>query len=185
MKFAKIFITGGPASGKTTLSRRLAALLDVPAYELDGLLLGGEAGAVPFEVASNRVVSRITDVDTWVVEGAYLGWVAPLLRQADLVVWMDVPWRVASYRIVSRHVKATAARNNRFPGWRNLYRFWRWSGRHYKDQNPPGLNSWGVPDTRATAVEYLAPYEEKIVACRTKKGVEQLLARISADLPGR
>ena len=160
MRVAKIFITGGPASGKTTLSRRIAAMLDIPVCELDGLLLGEEAHGEPFEGRFNLVVSKITNMNTWVVEGAYLGWVEPLMHQADLIVWMDVPWRVASYRIISRHVKATVARNNRFPGWQRLYRFWRWSGRYYKSHNPPGLNSWGVPDTGATAVEYLAPYKE-------------------------
>lgn len=54
--------------------------------------------------------------DTWIARGAYLDWVEPLLLEADLVVWLDVPWRVASYRIIFRHVRATTARKNRFPG---------------------------------------------------------------------
>jgi len=180
MRLAKLYITGGPASGKTTLSRSLAATLEVPVHEMDGVLLSHEGREEPFEATSNRAVSRITAEDSWVVEGSYLGWVDPLLRQADLVVWMYVPWRVASYRIIFRHVKATVARNNRFPGWRNLYRFWRWSGKFYKSQNPSGLNPWGVPDTRATMIEYLTPYKDKLVACQINKGVEQVMARISA-----
>ena len=116
-------------------------------------------------------------MDAWVAEGAYLGWAEPLLRQAELVVWMDISWRVASYRIISRHIKATLARNNRFPGWRRLYRFWRWSGRYYSDQNPPGLNSYGVPDTKATADERLVPYKDRLVVCRSQKNAEMLVAR--------
>ena len=177
MSATKIFISGGPGGGKTTLSRRLAAKLNVSLYELDGFFLRGIAGGEPFEVVSNKVVAEITARDTWIAEGAYLGWVEPLLIEADLIVWLDVPWRVASYRIVSRHVRATVARKNRFPGWRRMYRFWRWSRRYYRNSNPPGLNSWSVPGNRATAVEYLSTYKLKMVTCRTREDVEQVLAQ--------
>ena len=177
MNAHKVFITGGPASGKTTLSQRVAAGLNVPVYELDALLLDGHERGESFEEVSNDVASRIMATEHWVAEGAYLGWAEPLLRQADLVVSIEVSWRVASYRIISRHIKATVARNNRFPGWRRMYRFLRWSERYYNDQNPPGLNLYGVPDTKATAVKHLAPYEHKTVVCRSRKDAEMLLAR--------
>ena len=177
MNVRKVFITGGPASGKTTLSRRVAAGLNVPVYELDALLLDGHERGEPFEQVCKDVASRIIAMDSWVAEGAYLGWAEPMLRQAELVVSMDVSWRVAAYRIIARHIKATIARNNRFPGLRRLYRFLRWSGRYYNDQNPPGLNVYGVPDTKATAVELLAPYEHKLVACRSQEDAEMLLAK--------
>jgi hypothetical protein len=87
----KIFIGGGPAGGKTTLSRRLAAKLNVPVYEMDGLLMSSLDGGDPFEAVSNKVVAQITARDTWIVESAYFDWMEPLLLEADLVVWMDVP----------------------------------------------------------------------------------------------
>lgn len=91
-------------------------------------------------------------------------------------MFLDVPWRIASYRIVSRHVKLTAARNNPYPGWRGLYQFWSWSRRYYKSSNTPRLNSWAVPDNRATVVELLDAYKSKMVTCRTNKDIEQFLA---------
>ena len=175
MSVCRVFITGGPASGKTTLAQHLAAALGVPAYELDGLLLAGEARGEPFEVISRDALSSILAENAWVVEGAYLGWTEPLLRRADLIVSMDVPWRVASYRIITRHIRATVARNNRFPGWRRLYQFWRWSGAYYNSQDAPALHWSGVPDTKATAIRYLAPYEDKLVTCRTLRDAEMLL----------
>ena len=56
MSATKIFIGGGPAGGKTTLSRRFATKLNVAIYELDGLLMSGLDGGEPFEVVSNKVV---------------------------------------------------------------------------------------------------------------------------------
>jgi adenylate kinase family enzyme len=111
----KICIGGGPGAGKTTLSRRLATKPDVPFYELDRLLNRGIDGGEPFEAAATKVLAEITANDTWIAEGSYLGWLEPLLIEADLIVFLDVPWRIDSYRIVSRHVKLTAARNNPRP----------------------------------------------------------------------
>lgn len=91
MSATQIFIGGGPAGGKTTLSHRLAAKLNVPVYEMDGLLMNSLDRGDPFEAVSIKVVAEITARDTWIVEGAYLDWVEPLLLDSDLVVWMDVP----------------------------------------------------------------------------------------------
>ena len=117
----KIFITGGPASGKTTLARRIGAALDAPVYELDAMLLDADARGDPFYKATEDVVTSITGNEAWVAEGSYLEWAEPLLRQAGVVLWMPVSWRKASYRIVSRHIRTFVAGTNRFPGWKRLY----------------------------------------------------------------
>ena len=55
MNLRKVFIIGGPASGKTTLSQAVAETLDVPVYELDALLLDGHERGEPFDVVSDDV----------------------------------------------------------------------------------------------------------------------------------
>ena len=107
-----------------------------------------------------------------------MGWAMPLFEHAELVVWTDVPWRVASYRILARHLKAELSRSNRFPGWRALYEFWRWSARFYSDRNPHRLNSYGAPHTRTYALEQLAMYRDKTTICRTNGDIEALLDRL-------
>ena len=69
MKVQKVYITGGAASGKTRLSRRLAVVLDAPVYELDSLLLDGQERGESFEEVSESVASTIMATDTWVAEG--------------------------------------------------------------------------------------------------------------------
>ena len=170
-----MFISGGPASGKTTLAPSLAANLNLPAVELDGLLLESQARGESFNEGYEKIPTMIASMDSWVVEGAYLEWVDPLLHEAELIVWIDVPWRVASYRIITRHVKATIARNNRFPGWRRLSRFWLNSRRYYKDQDQPGFNPYGLPKTRSTAARYLTPFGQKVVMCRTRAEAERIV----------
>jgi adenylate kinase family enzyme len=178
MDVYRVFITGGPASGKTTLSRRIAVALGAPVYDLDGILLDLTASGERLEANPDDVAGIIAR-DSWVAEGTYLGWTEPLLLHAELIVWMDISWRKAAYRIVSRHIKSTVAENNRFPGWRRLYRFWRWSGRYYQERNAPGLDEWGVPNTRSTLLRILEPHSNKLLVCRTDRDVESLLAKIS------
>jgi hypothetical protein len=90
----------------------------------------------PVEVECDRLAAE----DQWLSEGSFVGGNETVFRRADLIVWIDVLWRVASYRILSRHVKLSLARKNRFPGLLQLYRFWRWSSRYYANRNPAGLN---------------------------------------------
>ena len=174
MTISKVHITGGPGSGKTTLARQIAASLDVACYELDALALELEAAGRPFSNMADEV-QRIAALDGWVSDGAYFDWTEPLFRNSDLVIWLDLPWRVASYRILSRHIRATVARDNPFPGWRKLWRFWRWSRRYYRDQVDRGLNQWGTPNTRQAASSLLEPYTPKLRTCRTKRDIEELL----------
>jgi adenylate kinase family enzyme len=183
----RIHFTGGPGSGKSYLATRLATALDAAYIDIDGRMLQIKPLDVvidtqdeydAFIAARDNDLEDATRAEAWVSDGSFIGVSKVALERADLVVWMDAPWRIASYRIVSRHVKAELRRNNRFPGWKRLYLFWRWSARFYADRNPHGLNVWGTPHTRAFTREVLAPYEAKLVVVRTKREVEELLKRL-------
>lgn len=182
MNISRVHITGGPGSGKTTLSWQIAASLNAPRYELDRIVYPTQATA-PTQATEQTIAEwaaeaqRISMSDRWVSDGSYSAWAEPLFQSADLLVWLDIPWRTASYRIVSRHIKATIARNNRFPGLRRLYRFWSWSRGYYHDRTDPGLNDYGVPNTRKTVELLLDPYKEKLTVCRTGGDINDLLAQ--------
>jgi adenylate kinase family enzyme len=183
----RIHFTGGPGSGKTTAAKLLAARLGVSHYDWDTVAIAFDK-TLPRPLDPERLLGRMDEKvaeviaeESWISDGSYLGWASPLFDAADLVVRMDVPWRVASYRILSRHIKADLARNNRFPGWRALYRFWRWSGRYYNDRNPSGLNIWGTPESRSTLLEFLQPYMHKTVVCRTSADVKALAHRLQNE----
>ncbi|MPZ50305.1 MAG: hypothetical protein GEU75_13575 [Dehalococcoidia bacterium] len=128
-----------------------------------------------------KEVATVIEQETWISDGTYLGWATPLLDRADIIVRMDVPWRVASYRILSRHVRAEIARNNRFPGWRAVYRFWRWSAAYYGNRNVHGLNIWGTPETKATLLDLLEPFQEKVIVCRDLADVTSVARRLESQ----
>jgi adenylate kinase family enzyme len=183
----RIHFTGGPGCGKSYLAQRLALILAVDYIDLDGRMLqlkpldielGTQAEHDAFIAARDDDLELATRAEAWVSDGAFIGVSKVAFERADLVVWMDAPGRVALFRIVARHVKAELRRDNRFPGWRRLGLFWRWSARFYTNRNPHGLNVWGTPNTHAFTREVVAPYESKLVVMRTKREVEALLRRL-------
>ncbi len=171
----RIHVTGGPGSGKTRLAKRLAGERSIPMHDLDGLLLA--IGEHVEGINADGAISKLAEMPQWASEGVYVTWSQPLLEAAAVIVWLDPPWRVASYRIVARHVRLELARQNRFPGWRRLYRFWRWSAHFYDDSNEATINRYGAPNTRSALEAGLAPYQEKIVVCRTNDEIEEFVQR--------
>ncbi|MBV9281848.1 MAG: hypothetical protein JOZ41_17355 [Chloroflexi bacterium] len=168
---------GGSGSGKTTLARRLAACLEAPVYDLDEI--GYEGGAGPKRPLEVRLadVARIAAQPAWVTEGVFLWWTDELLDRADVIVWLDIPWRVAAWRIVRRHLGASRAGHNRHPGLRRLIRFLLWV-RAYHTATAPAPPTAPDDDSavnRAATAAHLAPYSSKLVHCRRPSDVTAFL----------
>ena len=64
----RIMIIGRTGSGKTTLARDIAAVLQVPHVELDSLYFGPNFSTVPESVLRERVATAIEE-DRWVTDG--------------------------------------------------------------------------------------------------------------------
>ena len=187
-RFRRIHITGGPGSGKTWLASRLSRQLGVPCFDQDGaaLALFARLGLPPtspspppeVEAGLIEAAMEFAAGHTWVSDATSITWAAPLFERADAVVWLDTPRSVALRRVFTRHVRAELRRDNRFPGWRRMYRFWRWSRRFYWDHNPPGVNPYGTPMTRTTLASMLEEHAGKLVVCRNAGDVRALERRL-------
>ncbi len=176
----RIHIIGGGGSGKTTLACRLGTLLDAPVYDLDRIGYEGGAGAQRRLEVKLADIHHIAAQPAWITEGIFLWWTDELLRAADLILWLDLPFHVAAWRIVVRHVKADLAGNNRHAGWRNLRWFLQntWT---YHRANVPSLPS--APDddgavTRLATAEALQSYATTLIRFRHASEVSALLERL-------
>jgi hypothetical protein len=80
----------------------------------------------------------------WVIEGIFVWGTALSLERADLIVWLDLPWRVARRRIVTRHLRLTPAGANPHRGLRLLRQFLRSQRRYYTApaREPAGPTDW-------------------------------------------
>jgi len=100
----RVWIVGPCGSGKSWLSERLALHRGVPAVHLDDLHhLPGWRQALP-EVLHAKV-EEATRGPSWVADGNYSTVIADLRARADLVVWLDLPFRVTFPRVVRRTLR--------------------------------------------------------------------------------
>jgi energy-coupling factor transporter ATP-binding protein EcfA2 len=77
----RVYIVGAGGSGKTTLARQLSRVMHTPPIELD------------LDPTTDR--DALAARDEWVVEGIFLYGIEPLLERAGLIVWLDLPARIA------------------------------------------------------------------------------------------
>jgi adenylate kinase family enzyme len=98
-------VTTASGCGGTTLGTRLAARLGVPFHELDALhWKPGWVEATAEELRAS--VEPIVATEAWVIDGSYQSKIGDLvLRNADVVVWLDLPLRVWLPRLVRRTVR--------------------------------------------------------------------------------
>ena len=120
----RISVVGGSCSGKTTLSRRLAARLGVPHIELDELHHDPNWQEAPAELLQHRVRDALAAApDGWVVDGNYHGKIGRLvLDKADLVVFLDLPYRTVLRRSLWRTFSRSLTRQELWNGNRETFR---------------------------------------------------------------
>lgn len=170
----RIHIMGGSGSGKTTLAKNSALHLDIPYYEID--VVGWENGhgsLRPLEVRL-RDIHAIALQPSWVTDNFFAGWTDELLEAADIIVFLDLPWRVACWRIIIRHLRASLAGTNRHRGLLKLYRFLVSVKKYYTSTD-------GAEGTRVAELRYLQPYNNKVIRCRKPSDVETFFCQVTAQ----
>ena len=101
----RIIVTGATGSGKTTLSRRLGELLDLPVIELDAIRHDGGWDATPWDEMAARLEELVTRyTDGWVCEGNYSRVRDITLSRCDTLISLDLPWRTSFWRLFQRTV---------------------------------------------------------------------------------
>jgi adenylate kinase family enzyme len=103
----RILIVGTTGSGKTTLSRRLAAELALPHIELDSLHWEPGWVEAPDPVFQSRLADALTAApDGWVVDGNYFARTEPVTWvAADTAVFLDFPLPLILVRLLRRTVR--------------------------------------------------------------------------------
>ncbi len=174
----RVHIIGGPGSGKSTLAAQLGKRMSVSVYDLDAVAYEGGAGPKRELSARHADVERIAQTPGWVTEGIYLWWCDPLAEKADRIVWLDVPWRVAVYRIVRRHIVLSLAGTNRHPGVKKLARFAWETRRYYLTESTTATERANDDDdgavTRAATEIWLKRYGNKVLRSRMASDLKSL-----------
>jgi adenylate kinase family enzyme len=129
----RILVAGSSGAGKTTMARRLAALLDLPYVEVDGLFHG------PGWTERPEFVEDMTSFlaqPVWVIDADYAQAREAVWARIDTLVWLDYPRWLTEARVLRRSIA------------RGLLRRTLWNGntedirRMLTDPDHPVRSSW-------------------------------------------
>jgi adenylate kinase family enzyme len=203
----RIHVLGGEGTGKTTLAKRLGALIGAPVVNLDSVawVIVGESEFEVFDpdfqpsaefverAREDRleIVSALAAQPTWITEGKHLGWTEVLLAQADLIIYLDqVPlWRALA-RILARSGRSAARETRRQRGVKRVFRP-RAYARHSIELSRQLYQrvAWRLGDhgpdeggSRAAMTAALSPYAAKVVHVRKPAELEALVDRLEATM---
>jgi adenylate kinase family enzyme len=103
-------VMGTSGSGKTTFARRLADRFGLTHVELDALFWLPD-WQQPEEADFRARLDAALDIPGgWVVDGNYSRVQPDVLGRADTAVWLDLPMWICLWRVTSRAVRRTRAR---------------------------------------------------------------------------
>ncbi|KAA0021294.1 AAA family ATPase [Antrihabitans cavernicola] len=170
----RIAIGGVTGVGKTTMARRIAAILELPFTELDSLYHGPDWTA---RSSFESDVDAITSGSSWVTEWQYRVVRPMILTRADTLVWLDLPTSVSLARLARRTLIRRVRRQeiwngNKEPKLRTIF------------TDPDHILRWGYRtrnDVRKMMPDVEANYQSlQIVHLRSAREVEQWLEQLSA-----
>ena len=141
----RLYVCGGPGSGKTTYAKQLAKQLNVPCFDLDEFKWINRPDVFNLERPKEERIALLnkamTENKDWILEGVYYqGWILPVIDQADKVIVLMPPLWVRQWRIIKRsfrrmlHIDPKKHRENPFALWKLL----AWS-REYEMKYLPQL----------------------------------------------
>ncbi len=178
----RIYITGGAGVGKTTLAKKLGAATGFPVHETDWLIWSRiESGER--ELADNHVelTSALAAEAEWIADGSFVGLAQPLWHEADLIIFLDIPLGTMLWRVFWRHVKAEIRRNNRHPGWINLFKFLTYIARSHQSPEIGDIDE--ASDEILTQAKIRAKVEQqkhKTLVVKGEPDINQILGMIGA-----
>ncbi len=170
----RVVVAGIAGAGKSTAAQAIAARLDLPFLELDGLREGPGWTVRPDFLARTEDLVR---TPAWVTDNLLYPEVEDLiLGRADLVVWLDLPRAVVLRRLVRRTLRRGLPPR---PVLVNGNREKLWAA--FRRASPLRTTLGGYDSHRAYLERRLAGCDVPVVRLRSSVEVTAWLALLGAD----
>ena len=100
----KIMVIGCPGSGKSTFSRELHKITDIPVFHLDRMYWNADKTVVDGDIFQERLLSAIRE-ERWIIDGNYGTSIELRLQACDTVFFLDYPLDICLEGIKARKGK--------------------------------------------------------------------------------
>ena len=130
----KIFILGISGSGKTFLAKKLSEKLKIKHFDLDNLYWEIKYTKKRDKSKRAKILDKILEKESdWIFEGIYNIWTEKIRDEADLIIWLDMPKNLMTWRILKRWLKRKKESREKLKEVLSLIKFQR-SYRKYKEK---------------------------------------------------
>ncbi|HEB54777.1 MAG TPA: adenylate kinase [Gammaproteobacteria bacterium] len=112
----KIAVFGKPGSGKSTLSKKLAAATGIKLHQLDSIVYKSNGEMVERKIY-DRQHEDILSSDSWIIDG--FGPVDSFnmrLEAADTLIYIDLPYAICYWLVTKRLLKGLFVKPEGWPG---------------------------------------------------------------------
>ena len=100
----KIMVIGCPGSGKSTFSRKLHNITQIPLYHLDMMYWNADRTIVDKAVFKERLTDALQQ-ETWIIDGNYGSTMEMRMQACDTVIFLDYPLEICMEGVRSRRGK--------------------------------------------------------------------------------
>ena len=109
MEKDRIFIIGPSGSGKSFLAEKISKKLGISHFDLDDIYWIKKPIKRRAKALWKPRLKKIIAKKKWIIEGAFSSWVGDAIKKAELVVWLDISYKVMSFRLLTRYLKRKLA----------------------------------------------------------------------------
>lgn len=103
MELERVIIIGCAGAGKSTLSRQLGDILQLPVIHLDKYYWQADWVATPHE-QWDAAVAHFTLGERWIIDGNYTRTLDIRMQRADLIIYLDMSRWTCLYRVIKRRI---------------------------------------------------------------------------------
>jgi|APSaa5957512622_1039677.scaffolds.fasta_scaffold07002_7 adenylate kinase family enzyme len=111
MKYSRIYVVGPEGSGKSTLAKKLSKKIGIKHYDLDDIVWSRRYDKKRSHKMRLKKLKELVKKKSWIIEGAFGGWVEPIFKETDLVIMLNLKYSI----LARRHVKRSLL--GRFQGY--------------------------------------------------------------------
>ena len=86
----KVIVIGCPGSGKSTFSKSLHKITNIPLFHLDMLFWNEDKTTVEKSVFLDKLL-KITENSQWIIDGNYASTMELRMEKCDTVIFLDYP----------------------------------------------------------------------------------------------